>query len=42
MKNEQLTCVQCGKVIGIATLSDELREEVAEAARMAAGMNGDV
>jgi hypothetical protein len=36
MKNQFETCVQCGKQIG-AALTDEQREEVAEAARMAAG-----
>lgn len=36
MKNEIRSCVQCGKGMGSA-LTDEQREAVAEAARMAAG-----
>jgi hypothetical protein len=38
MKNQQETCVQCGKpIVGAGQLTDEQREAVAEAARMANG-----
>lgn len=43
MKNTQVTCVQCGKVIGAAGLTDDQRYEIMEAARLAAGdTNGGV
>lgn len=37
MKNEQAQCVQCGKPILGAGMTDEQREAVAAAARFAAG-----
>lgn len=43
MKNTQVTCVQCGKVIGAAGLTDDQRYEIMEAARLSAGdTNGGV